>query len=466
MDYDSHISVEPISTLSKPDYSIKEIHLEHVNKKIKTPFKVLSCSNIDSDSFNSVNQAIQVPLLETGRFVFDNKSLGALNQYLTEYGGFERVSSLNSFFRIKNDLWKDSLTTLSLIFERNPFNENVYRYKDKTFKAQFDWDGYSVLLDYIHDRSKALILTPDFRLKNSKISIDTYLQYIENSLELLSKRNKKPIFAPLQIEMSKTNLNAVISKYAKLGITNLWINFCAHPCDTAYGGNGILRTIRNTIDEYYEKDEVTLYYSHIKKEISPSLRDIFVPASDILTMFNGADFIGLDRDPIKIFLPKDGTTLEEVKKEAASKNKFSSVEEYELAVKYHKNRIFDPETYYYFAINGYPDKLMFNPNSLLFNESLNQFTNSLYLYSEMDKTRKKVEDLTEDEAKIKLTNDAEKRDTLIHELTLKKKAFVKYLKKKKALADNESIRNMIVPEPNQSYFNTDESDPIFLLNDY
>jgi len=218
MDYDPHISVEPISTLSKPDYSIKEIHLEHVNKKIKTPFKVLSCSNIDKDSFNSVDQAIQLPLLESGRFVFDNKSLGALNQYLTEYGGFERATSLNQFFKIKNDLWNDSLTTLSLIFERNPFSENVYRYKDKTFKVQFDWDGYSVLLDYIHDRSKAFILTPDFRLKNSKLSIEMYLQYMENSLELLSKRNKKPIFAPLQIEMSKSNLNAVISKYAKLGV--------------------------------------------------------------------------------------------------------------------------------------------------------------------------------------------------------------------------------------------------------
>jgi hypothetical protein len=183
-------------------------------------------------------------------------------------------------------------------------------------------------------------------------------------------------------------------------------------------------------------------------------------------MFNGADFIGIDRDPRKIFLPKDGTPLEDIRKEAALKNKFSSVEEYELAVKYHKNRIFDPETYYYFAINEYPDKLLFNPNSLLLNDALNQFTNSLYLYSEMDKTRKKVEDLTKDEAKIKLTTDAKKRDELIHELTMKKKAFVKYLKKKKALEDNESIRNMVVPEANQSFFNTDESDPIFLLNDY
>jgi len=465
MEYDSHISIEPISTLEKPDYSLKEIHIESINKKIKTPFKVLSGSNIDNTVFNTIEQNVPLSIIENGRFVFNKKSCLALSQYLTSYGSFERVSRLNSFFKIRTDLWDKSLTTISLTFEKNPFNLDSFRYKEKFFEYQLDWeDSFPVLLDYIHDRSKAFILTPDFRLKNSKIPIDLYLQYIENSLELLAKRNKKPIFAPIQIEMAKDNLNAVISKYSQLGITNLWINFCAHQCDTAYGGNGVLRTIRNTIDKYYGENEVTLYYSHIKKEISPSLRDVFVPASDILTMFNGADFIGVDRDPIKVPPRDDNKTPSELRQEAAIKNKFKTVAEYELALKYHKNRIFDPDTYYYFVINGYPDDLLFNQNSLLLDESLNQFTNSYYLYSEIEKTRNKVEDFTKDEMKIRLLSDAKKREELRKELTLKKKSFVKYLKNKKAIEENEQIRNMVIPDNKQRSLNLDNTDPIDLLS--
>jgi hypothetical protein len=467
MEYDSHISIEPISTLEKPDYSLKEIHIESINKKIKTPFKVLSGSNIDSTVFNTIKQEVPLPILENGRFVYNKKSSLALSQYLTTFGSIERVSHLNSFFKIRADLWDKSLTTISLTFEKNPFNKESFKYKEKVFEYQLDWeDSYPVLLDYIHDRSKAFILTPDFRLKNSNISIETYIQYIENSLELLSKRNKRPIFAPLQIELGKDNLNAVLSKYSKLGVTNLWINFCAHPCDTAWGGTGILRTIRNTIDKYYKENEVTLYYSHIKKEISPSLRDVFAPASDILTMFNGADIIGVDRDPIKS-PPRDyNKTLNEIKQETAIKYNFRSVAEYELALHYHKNRIFDPNTYYYFVINGYPDNLLFDQHSLLNNASLNQFTNSYYLYSEIEKTRNKVEDFTRDEMKIRLLKDAQKREELVKELTLKKKSFVKYLKTKKAIEENEPIRNMIVPDQKQSRLNLDESDPIGLLNNF
>ena len=46
-DFDPHISVERISHAKDGDYFIKQIEVEHLRRKIQTPFKILAGNGIN-----------------------------------------------------------------------------------------------------------------------------------------------------------------------------------------------------------------------------------------------------------------------------------------------------------------------------------------------------------------------------------------------------------------------------------
>ncbi|MHA1651634.1 MAG: hypothetical protein ACTSYB_15690 [Candidatus Helarchaeota archaeon] len=133
---------------------------------------------------------------------------------------------------------------------------------------------------------------------------------------------------------------------------------------------------------------VTLYFSHIKKEINPHVKDERVIASDILSQFFAADFIGINMKPIRVFKKP----IDEIIEESIMKGEFQSKQQYQLAQKLHKSRIFDPESYYYYNINIYPHSLPFNRDSLLNKEEMNKLVNSTILFGEIERTKRALED--------------------------------------------------------------------------
>ena len=131
---------------------------------------------------------------------------------------------------------------------------------------------------------------------------------------------------------------------------NIWINFNAGHIGGTYFTR--VRTLLRILDEIIGLNNVVLYYSHLKKEINPHMKDERAAASDILTQFFAADFIGINREPSRRIVETPQEKEERIK-ELIMKGEFKSVQEYESMLNYHKARIFDPNTYYYYKLDKY-----------------------------------------------------------------------------------------------------------------
>jgi len=386
-EFDPHISIDPIAHAKDGDYCIKQIEIEHIRQKIETPFKVLAGNGINEDDVAPISGMISQPFVEYQKFVSDVRSWNSLYRLLNEAGP-DRVHGLDSFFHIKKKMWNSALTTVSLVFPRNPFMEfsTVTEGKRRTFPG-LDENSYICLLDYVHSASKAFVLCPDVRLeKRNDITTTQYLSFVDQSIKVLMDRNNRPIFVPLHIELSKKNLEAILSHYKTQGYTNIWVDFDAKTCHGTYSSR--LKTIIHLIDRIMGNSNATLYFSHIKKEILPNIQEDRAAASDILTQFYGADFIGTDREPWR--RPQFNWNNDDALREMASKHNFPSKEAYLEAHVLHKHRIFDPDSYYYLNLDHYPQSLPISNTALLKDNALNQFLNSTLMHLEVERTKKTI----------------------------------------------------------------------------
>lgn len=386
-EFDPHISIDPISHAKDGDYCIKEIEIEHLRRKIETPFKVLAGNGINQEDADPVSGLFSQPFLEYQKFISDIRSWNSLYHLLNEAGP-ERVHGLDSFFNIKKSMWSSSLTTVSLVFPRNPFKEFSAGSGEtrKTFPG-LDENSYICLLDYVHSASKAFVLSPDVRLeKRDDINTTQYLSFVDQSIKILMDRNNRPIFAPLHIELSKKNIEAILSHYKTQGYTNIWIDFDAKSCHGTYSSR--LKTIIHLIDRILGSSNVTLYFSHIKKEILPNIQEDKAAASDILTQFYGADFIGTDREPWR--RPMGDWNNDDALRERASKHNFATKEDYVEAQILHKHRIFDPDSYYYRDLDHYPQTLPVSVSTLKKDNAINQFLNSTLMHFEVERTKQTI----------------------------------------------------------------------------
>jgi hypothetical protein len=416
-EFDPHISIDPITHAKDGDYFIKQIEIEHLRRKIETPFKILAGNGINEEDVSSVSGMIAQPFLEYQKFVTDIRSWNSLYHLLNEAGP-DRVHGLDSFFNIKKRMWNSALTTVSLVFPRNPFKEfsTITDGKKRTFPG-LDENSYICLLDYVHSASKAFVLCPDVRLeKREDINTTQYLAFVDQSIKVLMDRNNRPIFAPLHIELSKKNLETILSHYKSLGYTNIWIDFDAKTCHGTYSSR--LKTIIHLIDKIMGNSNTTLYFSHIKKEILPNIQENRAAASDILTQFYGADFIGTDREPWR--RPQVDWNNDDALRELASKHNFSTKEAYLEAHVLHKHRIFDPDSYYYLNLDHYPQSLPISSSTLLKDNAVNQFLNSTLMHLEVERTKQTISET---------------------------KSLKKYLNTKAAIQENPDIMdNIVVPQ--------------------
>ncbi len=423
-DFDPHISIESITKFKDPLYDVREVRLDHISESIITPFKIFSGSKLSKSTFDAYNGNRGKVFFENGRSIQGYKSWKHLHYLLTDADGKERNQKLSNFFDIKHQLWRDSFNTLSLVFPKNPYNTTYFK-SDKGTRcvSPFGKDNIAVLLDFIYANSNAMILTPDIKIGGDPgIRIDEYLTHIDNSVDTLSEWNNKPIYVPIQFDLSQSNLVKVLYHYREKGYSNIWIDFLAQPYNASYIAN--LRTARRLINEYLGSKEISLYFSHMQKENTPNLLDNKVLASDILTQFGGADFIGVNREVQHLFPIVEGKTPEQILQESAQKYNMT-VEEYNKVKLAHKHRIFDPETYYYYPYSHYPQTIPIDQRKIEFNEEIYNLINNQFLSYEVERTKK-----------VALDNGID--------------GLRKYIKQKAGILENLPIKNAILPNERQS----------------
>jgi hypothetical protein len=446
-EFDPHISIEPISKIKNPDYKARTITFENLNKRIETPFKIFPGKNLSNDVFDNFSSGINDKFVENGRYLKGYQTWERLRHLLTDASGDERNSKLTTLFRINPKLWEElPLTTLSLVFHKNPYEPLKFTYENKPPRVlePFDDSCFTFLLSFIYARSKACVLIPDIKIEGNSIAIKKYLDHVDECVRIISQWNNKPIFVPLQLNLSADTLNEILTHYNKMKYSNIWINFLAHSCDESYIGN--LRAYRQRINNKMKSLDVSLYYSHIQKEITPNIQSEKVLASDILTQFNGADFIGINKnkyDDMPIF----GSDFRRTNDAKRADELNLTIDEYNEMRVLNKNRLFDPNSYYYYNLDQYPQYLPLDLH-LLTNESINAIQNGILLTSEIERTRefvleanpKNVEKEVKKELKERKTNEP------------RKKTLIDYIDNLQGIKDNPVIRRAITNSTVQANF--------------
>jgi len=416
-EYDPHLNVEVLTRTKDTNYAIRKIELEKANIKLETPFKITEGKNITQEMSTLLKHNISEPLLESGVYVLQYNTWSRL-KYLIEEADEEKIPGLDKIFGLRKTIWDYSKTVSSLVFSKNPFVQNVFGSdQGKKTIAPFDKESYYGLLDYIHTASSAMVLSPDIRIYQKNIDLDDYLHFVDDNVKVLSTFNNKPLFVPIQTHLAQKSLRKILEHYKKQKYTNIWINFNAGHIGGTYFTR--VRTLLRILDEIIGLNNVVLYYSHLKKEINPHMKDERVAASDILTQFFAADFIGINREPSRRIVETPQEKEERIK-ELIMKGEYKSMQEYESMLNYHKARIFDPNTYYYYRLDKYPYKLPLTKKILL-KKDVNKMLNSIVLFKEVENTKHFIEQQEE-------------------------KLLIPYIKKKKAIEENEEILQGITTE--------------------
>lgn len=387
-DFDPKISVLEFNKADDNDCCIsKSLEISHKGRKFVTPVKTIEGRKINEKSLKDFAD-VKRPILEVGKCVTMFDSWNRLH-YLLEEAEMDKTSGLNDFLGIRRKLWEPSLTEISFVFPRNPFVENVFppskKNPDKPRKIRpLERDSYRTLLDHIHACSKPFVLVPDIRIKEEKgkatIGVEEYLKHIDESVEILEQFNNKPIFVPIQIQLTYKKINRILEHYKKRGYTNIWVNFNGSHIHGTYFGR--VRTLLSYIDYVIGLSNVVLYYSHTKKESNTDPRLDKAISSDILSQFFGADFIGVNRGG-----QGGGELTEEKLNELVAKYGYNTKEEYLEALNYHRNRLFDPTSYYYYKMSSYPNSLPPKSELLIKHGEINKLFNSSVQNKEVDNTK-------------------------------------------------------------------------------
>ena len=224
-------------------------------------------------------------------------------------------TKINEFFYKKRWL-TDSNLAINITFNFNP-----YRHVSKIEKL-------SGFFDHYYQFSKLLVSVPNIRTTKQPpkgkqqiiIDLKNYQKFVDESHHILNTKNNKPIFVPISLRFSIQDLAKLISYYLKKEYFYYWIDFEGKAINELSLSR--LRHIFRIIKNSKNFEKTICYSTNIKREIISNEKKELSPASDVLASIDGANIIGLDREPPRMI---EGTLV--------------PIE--------HKARIFEPKSYYY-----------------------------------------------------------------------------------------------------------------------
>lgn len=145
---------------------------------------------------------------------------------------------------------------------------------------------------------KTLVYDQNLGKKVKTVSEEEYSKYVQIAYEALSFKTIKPIFVPLPLRYGVRIFRDMLSGMIDTGYRYFWMDF--------EGTNSIskaphLRAFHEVIDRKGIEDKVILYATNVRRELNPHIQDIKCGASDVLVSPLGADFLGVNREPIRGF---------------------------------------------------------------------------------------------------------------------------------------------------------------------
>ena len=325
-------------------YNIKRFKIG--NNRIERPLKVLDIKNMTlRDYTNCVKNTHDFDFYEFSKTITSYDSI-------TNVMNYDDDGTINDYFGRKS--WLDNKNQLvNFTFNFNPYD----------FIGNIEEEMGS-FYDYYYQYSSPLLFVPNIRknktMGNTKadiISVEQYIDFVDQSYEYLDHKNKKVIFVPISLKFNVKDMKSLAQHYMDKDNRKyyFWIDFEGKAITKANMGK--IRCFYREIERIDNRDKekevfnnTIFYHTNINRETMSNSKMEEAPASDILSSTAGATFIGVNRKPMSNFDPPQG---------------------YQQDYK-HKYRLFDKDTYYY----------DYNSSGLFFSKGLNNGHNAIELDKE------------------------------------------------------------------------------------
>ena len=318
------ININEVISDKSSDFNVKKFKLG--NLSIDKPLKTIDGKKSNKTHFNDLKSHFDNVLFETSKNVDSN----TINTILTSTND----SEIKKKFGYKE--WQHEYDNLFLsTFDFNPYTK---------YPKIEDMRGY---FDYYYQFSKTALLIPNINVikienilaENKKtiktekqiIGLQDYIKYVDEVVDIFSHKNKKQIFVPISLKFNITDIRKLVEYYINKEYFNIWLDF-EGATSTDLTKLSKTRSLNERLDHLERDDDVIIYSTNIRREITSNKEKDFSPTSDVLTSLNGSNIIGTNREP------KRGGGVALTKEERED-------------LKIHKSRVFDSDSYYYIKTN-------------------------------------------------------------------------------------------------------------------
>ncbi len=286
------------------------------NLRVERPVKVINAKTITKSVFEEYRESFEIKMFESSLYVTEK----GVESILAERDEEE----IKKHFAFKK-WFREHGFVVAATLQFNP-----------SMLGMGKVEGY---LAYLYTFSRPIVLIPNVkiekvtskngkRVKSSIISLDEYLNFVDNAVDFLDKRNNKPLFVPVSLRFGVNELKRIIDHYLEKEYKCLWFDFEGFPVSETRIAR--IRVISDEIERKGELKDIVIYATNIRREIISNLKDANSPASDVLAPIIGANIIGTNREPRRPIEPA------------------SRMSKRELLL--HKARVLDPKTYYYVRV--------------------------------------------------------------------------------------------------------------------
>jgi hypothetical protein len=374
---DPHISIQKVTPADDHhQYVIKEYSDFGGFKDVVTPLKAMDMNGLTDDTKGFYTTKSPVMLIERSFCVDGAGKWNKISEIIED--DLNDTKKFTELLKLKPTACKELPNVMafpSIAFSSNPFKERILVWPDKKRglkgKKRFHVKKYPALdkrhfetfLQNLYAYSEGMVFVPDIVMRKVQnvshrvprtavtCTVDDYLRIVDDFTAILSARNKKPIFWPIQPTSTSKAIDKILNHYKKNGYSNIWIDFTGG--EVYHGRLAGLRSILSNLNATFGKNGYVVYYSHLKKEITSQPTDVTAPASDMLSQFVEADIVGTNRT--KRGGPRDEDDIEKDMKRYGVSERKDLYKKMQL----NRSRIFDPDSYYYFYPAKHPKHTIF-----------------------------------------------------------------------------------------------------------